>query len=77
MWAYPCQTTHPLTPHPTPPHPNPTQPSRLRDHADIGSTHIISAILNVKQDVDEPWLLHILDHEGRRHFVEMDAGDRE
>lgn len=51
--------------------------NRLRDHVDIGQTHIISAILNVAQDVDETWELHILDHEGRRHFVDMDAGDRE
>lgn len=48
---------------------------RLRDHADIGSTHIISAILNVAQDTDHVWWLHILDHEGRRHYIEMDAGD--
>lgn len=34
--------------------------SGLRDHADKGQTHIVSAILNVDQDTDEPWPLHIL-----------------
>lgn len=58
-------------------HPSPTNERRLRDHADIGSTHIVSAILNIGQDTDEVWWLHILDHEGRRHFIEMAAGDSE
>eukprot|EP00624_Nannochloropsis_granulata_P007380 evm.model.NODE_7421_length_28612_cov_28.772577.11 len=49
--------------------------SVLRDHVDIGATHVVSAILNLGQDVDEVWPLQILDHEGRRHFIEMAAGD--
>lgn len=49
--------------------------SVLRDHVDIGATHIVSAILNLGQDVDKVWPLQILDHEGRRHFIEMVAGD--
>ncbi len=62
---------------PTPIHPRKNAPKRLRDHADIGTTHIISAILNVAQDADEVWELHILDHDGRRHFIHMEAGDSE
>lgn len=49
--------------------------SVLRDHVDIGETHIVSAILNIAQDVDKVWPLQILDHDGRRHYVEMAAGD--
>lgn len=42
---------------------------------DIGETHIISAILNVDQDVDRDWPLMILDHDGDRHMVSR-AGRR-
>ena len=49
--------------------------SILRDHVDIGRTHIVSAILNVRQDVDEVWPLSILDHQGRRHFIVMAPGE--
>ena len=49
--------------------------SVLRDHVDIGATHIVSAILNLGQDVDKVWPLQILDREGRRHFIAMAAGD--
>jgi len=49
--------------------------SVLRDHVDIGVTHVVSAILNLGQDVDKVWPLQILDHDGRRHFIEMAAGD--
>lgn len=36
---------------------------------------VSSAILNVDQDVDEPWILEVYDHQGRAHNVSMDAGD--
>jgi hypothetical protein len=37
---------------------------------DIGTTHIISAIMNVDQrGLDRDWLLQILDHDGNRHYV--------
>lgn len=42
---------------------------------DIGQTHIVSAILNVAQETDTVWPLQILDRQGRRHFIEMAAGD--
>lgn len=51
--------------------------TRLRDHVDLEQTHIVSAILNVAQDTETAWELHILDHLGRRHFVDMAPGDSE
>jgi hypothetical protein len=45
--------------------------SWLRDHVDIGTTHIVSAIINVDQDIDRDWPLMILDHNGDRHQVTM------
>ena len=38
-------------------------------------THIISAIINVAQDVDEPWPLSVLDFKGQIHHIEMQPGD--
>ena len=29
----------------------------------------------MQQDIDEPWPLHILDHEGKRHYVDMQPGE--
>lgn len=36
---------------------------------------IISAIINVDQDVDEPWPLEVYDHDGVAHNVTMQPGD--
>jgi len=36
---------------------------------------VSSAIINVAQDVDEPWLLEVYDHDGIAHNVTMDPGD--
>jgi hypothetical protein len=47
----------------------------LRMHADTVSTHVVSAIINVDNEVNEPWLLEIMDHDGELHYVEMDPGD--
>jgi prolyl 4-hydroxylase len=44
-------------------------------HVDTVNTHVVSAIINVDQDVDEPWYLVILDHDYNEHKVEMKAGD--
>jgi prolyl 4-hydroxylase len=38
-------------------------------------THVISAILNIAQDVDRPWPLDIEDHYFRRHEVLLDPGE--
>ncbi|EWM21003.1 hypothetical protein Naga_100081g21 [Nannochloropsis gaditana] len=49
--------------------------SWLREHVDTGDTHIISAIMNVDQDVEEDWLLTFIDHNDNRHFVTLEPGD--
>ncbi len=36
-----------------------------QDHADKPDTHIISAIINVAQDLEEPWPLEIFGHSGK------------
>ena len=35
----------------------------------------VCVVINVDQDVDEPWPLLILDHDDNEHFVEMQPGD--
>lgn len=47
----------------------------------ILSTHVdrlplvSSCIINVAQDLNEPWPLEVYDHDGRAHNVTMEAGD--
>lgn len=43
-------------------------------HVDRVETHIISAILHVDRDIEEPWPLVIEDHEGREHSVNLLPG---
>ncbi|CAE7635707.1 unnamed protein product, partial [Symbiodinium microadriaticum] len=52
-----------------------TNNSVLRMHVDTRATHVVSAIINVDQDVQEPWKLLILDHAYEEHWVEMQPGD--
>lgn len=52
----------------------------LNDHAcDTPHPHNIAEgigiIINMDQDVDEPWELHLLDPQGRRHRLTMEPGD--
>lgn len=47
----------------------------LRMHVDTVNTHVVSAIINVDQGVDEDWPLVILDHNDKEHTVLMKAGD--
>lgn len=49
--------------------------SILRMHVDTVATHVVSAIINVDQDVQEDWDLLILDHEDNEHSVRMRPGD--
>eukprot|EP01036_Dinobryon_divergens_P032554 gene32554-42170_t len=49
--------------------------SVLRMHVDTVNTHVVSAIINVDQEVDKDWPLLILDHEDNEHNVVMQAGD--
>lgn len=52
-----------------------TAGNELRMHVDTIETHVISAIVNVAQDVDEDWELEILDHDGNLHKIAMAPGD--
>ncbi len=45
--------------------------SWLREHVDTGDTHIISAIMNIDQDVREDWHLSFIDHNGDRHYIAL------
>jgi hypothetical protein len=36
---------------------------------------VISAVINVAQDVDEPWPLEVYGHDGRAYNVTMEVGD--
>jgi prolyl 4-hydroxylase len=36
---------------------------------------VSSAIINVAQDVEEPWFLEVYDHQGVAHNITMEAGD--
>jgi prolyl 4-hydroxylase len=47
----------------------------LKMHTDTDSTHIISVILNVAQQVDSEWGLEIDDHMERRHSVNLVPGE--
>ncbi|MEO0367317.1 MAG: GlcNAc-transferase family protein [Pseudomonadota bacterium] len=47
----------------------------LKSHTDTQTTHIISAILNVDQQVDEPWPLQIEDHMCRLNEVFLEPGE--
>ena len=49
--------------------------SVLNNHLDRVSTHAVSVIINLDQDVDEPWPLEIHDHTGRPHNVTIKPGD--
>ncbi len=49
--------------------------AHLKCHRDRLDTHIISAILNIAQDVDEDWALEIEDHYCRRHQIILAPGE--
>lgn len=47
----------------------------LKMHVDRIDTHQVSMIINVAQQVDKDWALHIADHKGKIHKVIMQTGD--
>ena len=49
--------------------------SILNSHRDRKDTHIISAIINVHQEVSEEWPLEIEDHFYRKHEVFLEPGE--
>lgn len=54
---------------------------RIYTEGSILATHVdrlplvSSAIVNVAQDVDEPWPIEVIGHDGRAHNVTMEPGD--
>jgi len=52
-----------------------TRGAWLLGHLDHLRTHVISAILNIKQKVDSDWPLQIYDHAGRLHEVTLKEGE--
>jgi len=52
-----------------------TNGSWLGSHLDVMATHIISAIVNVGQEVDEDWPLYIKDNNGNDHQVFLKPGE--
>ena len=51
-----------------------TNNSWLVAHTDRLGTHVISAIMNLGQEVEEDWPLYIKDHEGESHQVVLAPG---
>ena len=49
--------------------------AKLWEHTDRLPTHIISAIFQIDQKVDEDWPLRILDHKRNVHMVTMEPGE--
>ena len=49
--------------------------SILRMHVDTITTHVVSAIINIGQQVDEEWPLVIHIHNGQEHSLVMEPGD--
>ncbi|CAB9518512.1 Ankyrin Repeat [Seminavis robusta] len=54
---------------------------RIYEEGAVLATHVdrlplvSSAIINVDQDVDEPWPLEVIGHDGKAHNVTMEPGD--
>ena len=46
----------------------------MSSHVDRFNTHVISAILNIGQQVEEAWPLYIKDNDGRSHEVFLAPG---
>lgn len=47
----------------------------LKPHRDRGVTHVVSVIVNVDQEIDEPWPLLIEDHFGRHYNIFLQPGE--
>ena len=43
-------------------------------HRDWMETHVVSAVINIEQDVDQDWLLQIEDHHYRTHKIRLQPG---
>jgi len=52
-----------------------TRGAWLLSHLDHLKTHVVSAILNIKQNVEEDWPLQIFDHDGNIHEIILAPGE--
>ena len=44
-------------------------------HVDTMMTHVVSAIVNVDQDVDRDWPIEIKNHDGLYEYINMKPGE--
>eukprot|EP00616_Rhizochromulina_sp_CCMP1243_P006744 CAMPEP_0118976484 /NCGR_PEP_ID=MMETSP1173-20130426/18970_1 /TAXON_ID=1034831 /ORGANISM="Rhizochromulina marina cf, Strain CCMP1243" /LENGTH=473 /DNA_ID=CAMNT_0006926525 /DNA_START=54 /DNA_END=1475 /DNA_ORIENTATION=- len=49
--------------------------AQLRMHVDTMTTHVVSAIINVDQEIDSDWPIEIKNHEGVYEYVNMKPGE--
>jgi prolyl 4-hydroxylase len=47
----------------------------IAEHVDLAESNVISCLINVDQDVEEPWPFEIRDHTGQMHPIHMKPGD--
>lgn len=47
----------------------------IAEHVDMATTNVISALINVDQDVSEPWPFEMKDHAGKLHSLHMKPGE--
>ena len=47
----------------------------IAEHVDMATTNVISALINVDQDVSEPWPFEMRDHSGKLHSLHMKPGE--
>jgi hypothetical protein len=52
-----------------------TRGSILNMHVDFMKSHSIAAIVNVAQELEQDWMLEIVDHSGNLHEISMKPGD--
>lgn len=44
-------------------------------HTDLPATHVVSSIVHIAHDSDEPWPLHFVDLEGTEHHIVLEEGE--
>ena len=47
----------------------------IAEHVDMATTNVISALINVDQEVAEPWPFEMKDHAGKLHSLHMKPGE--
>lgn len=47
----------------------------IQEHVDMATTNVVSALINLDQDVKEPWPFEMRDHSGKLHALHMRPGE--